>query len=196
MALNVGCAQPMAMQRPAASSELAHQVAPLVRKLPAGHRNGSHASQRADFAAIECVAAPGRFSVYLLQVRIDGRSRKGVRAEPLELRMVPVTAGFAAQDGLCEQRLAPERDQPLGIEIARMQAPEPHGSSGALTARTTCRRRGRFHRGPSPGIRTATARRNWCAPSKAPCAQRRFSQRAPRPLPSACGPRRRRGRPC
>lgn len=130
MALHLRRAQPLAVQWPAAPSELLHQMAPLERKLLARHRNGPHPARRADLAAIERVAATIRLGVYLRPIRIDGRSRKGVRAKPLELRMVPVAAGFAAQECLCEQRFAPKRDESLGIEVAWMQAPEPHGSAG------------------------------------------------------------------
>jgi hypothetical protein len=49
-----------------------------------------------------------------------------VRLETEELRMMPVTARFIAQDFLRQQRLAPERDQTFGIEIFWVQCPEAH----------------------------------------------------------------------
>jgi len=40
--------------------------------------------------------------------------------------MVFVTFGRAARDFLRKQRLAPERDESPGVEVFRMQRPEPH----------------------------------------------------------------------
>jgi len=50
-------------------------------------------------------------------------------AKPRELRMAGVSAGRAAQDLLGEQRFPPGRDESPGVEVARMQRPEPHAAS-------------------------------------------------------------------
>jgi len=49
--------------------------------------------------------------------------------KPDELRMVPVAFGFAAQDLLRQQRLAPERDESLRIKIFRVQGPKSHAQN-------------------------------------------------------------------
>jgi len=48
----------------------------------------------------------------------------GLKAD--DLRMMPITFGFAAKHLLREQCLTPERDEPFGVEIFWVHSPEPH----------------------------------------------------------------------
>ena len=57
----------------------------------------------------------------------------GLKAD--ELRVAPIALGFAAQNFLRQQRLAPERDEALGVEIFRVQSPESHGKNLTVTAK-------------------------------------------------------------
>ena len=49
------------------------------------------------------------------------------------LRSLP--AGDAARDRLGEQRLLPERDQPLPVEVPGMEAPEAHKGNIGIAGR-------------------------------------------------------------
>lgn len=93
-----------------------------ARDLPALVRSGA-----GDPAGVERVAAPDRLHTDDPQVRRDtghGRSRA---PKAIELRVTRVAFRAAAQDGLGQERLAPERDEPARVQVLRMEAPEPHG---------------------------------------------------------------------
>ncbi len=47
-------------------------------------------------------------------------------SESQELRMVPIAFGLASQHGPGEQRLAPEGDEALWIQVPGMNRPESH----------------------------------------------------------------------
>jgi hypothetical protein len=83
----------------------------------------------AELCRAEAVGAALRFGKHDAQIGVDGRDGIRLRTEALELRMVAIAAGFAAQDGAREQRFAPDGDETLGVEIARMQRPEPRRST-------------------------------------------------------------------
>ncbi len=55
--------------------------------------------------------------MYGVQVRIDGGERRGRGTKALELWMVAIAARFAAKDRASQQRLAPEGDQTLRVEV-------------------------------------------------------------------------------
>ena len=112
---------PPRMDRRASRGQFSQQVLPLVDHLSARHDDGRDQTARSNLAAVEVVAALDRFLVYRAQVSVDRRARRYVRREASELRMVPVTSGLASQDGAREQRLTPERDEALWIEILRVQ---------------------------------------------------------------------------
>ena len=46
--------------------------------------------------------------------------------------MIFIAARFAAQNFLCQQRLAPQSDESLRVEIFWMQRPEPHKIADSL----------------------------------------------------------------
>jgi hypothetical protein len=72
------------------------------------------------------ITAPACFLVHRFEEGCYGGDGLCVRLKSDELRMIPVTFGFAAQNFLRQQCLAPERDQPFGIEIFWMQGPQSH----------------------------------------------------------------------
>ena len=48
-----------------------------------------------------------------------------VLLKPIELRVMPIAGGGPDKHGASEQTLAPERHQSTGIEVTRMDRPEP-----------------------------------------------------------------------
>ena len=62
--------------------------------------------------------------MYGQQVAVDGGQWRRVLAEPLQLGMVPITASAAPQDFTRQQRLTPQRDQALRIEVFGVKRPE------------------------------------------------------------------------
>ena len=106
--------------------QFALQMLPFVKQLlvgccdfPAGLRGGN-------FPAVEFVAAPGGFNVNSPEITRNCRHGIGLGAEPGQLRMLPVPPGLVLQNFLREQRFAPQRHQPFGVEIAGMNRPQAH----------------------------------------------------------------------
>ena len=107
----------------AAAFELAQQVAPFMHELPTGCGGCAPDGSASYFAFVKGVAAlPGLIS-NSTQIGRNRPQRIGLLPEALELRVVPVPFGFAAQHGLGQKRLAPQRDKAPGIEILWMKRP-------------------------------------------------------------------------
>src|SRR5580765_4549461 len=110
-------------------------MVPLVGELPPGHGDDGLAMASSDLGPAEAVRAMVRFREHGEQIGVDRRDGIRVGAEALELRMVTVAARFAAQNGAREQSLAPDGDQALRVEVARMQRPEARRASPLPAAR-------------------------------------------------------------
>src|SRR5690606_35385534 len=113
--------------RRVAHRELPEQMLPLVLKLPVRDGNGFDGACRAHLGAVKRVAAQQGFVMNSAQVRVDGISRRGVGSESLKLRMTAIALSLASKHRSSKQRLTPESDKPLRIEITRMNRPQPHG---------------------------------------------------------------------
>jgi hypothetical protein len=61
-----------------------------------------------------------------LQVETDCRARLRQRAKAVKLRMISISASISGKYGAGQQRFSPQRDEAVGIEVPRMQRPEPH----------------------------------------------------------------------
>ena len=83
--------------------------------------NRANRAYRAQLGPIECVPTASGLVMDDGQVRVDRQAGMGMCLEALQLGVVRVAARLAAKNGLGEQCLAPERDQPLGIQILGMQ---------------------------------------------------------------------------
>lgn len=108
-----------------ADPQLPTKMDPLERELPPTQGNASGGPGPPGLGGVEPVPAPSRLGVYAGQIRIDRCQRCGVRAEALELRMMPVAPGAALKNGLGEQGFTPERHQTLGVQVARVNGPDP-----------------------------------------------------------------------
>jgi hypothetical protein len=121
MAVRIGFHPQPVEPRRVADREFREQVLPFACQLAAGHGDRFDRAHRPDLAAVEGVASRCRLGVDRRKVGVDRQPRRGVGMEALELRMAGVAARPAAQDGLGQQGFAPQGEQPLAIEILRMQ---------------------------------------------------------------------------
>lgn len=99
---------------------------PLVKQLAVGFRQLDFDAAASDFGNIKLIAAADGFVVNRFEKRRNGGGGFCVGAKAVELRMMPVAFGLAAQDFLCQQGFAPEGDQAFGVEIFRVQRPQAH----------------------------------------------------------------------
>src|SRR6187200_2734854 len=99
---------------------------PLVRNLPGGCQDRLHSAQWTYLAGVESVAACCRLRMNRSEIRIDGVSGTRMREKSRELRMVSIASSLTAQHGSRQQRLAPQCNQPLRIEVAWMDSPKAH----------------------------------------------------------------------
>src|SRR5262245_14862089 len=104
-------------------SQLGSQMAPLVKQLAVRLRKLPGESPLRNLGGVEPVSTP-------LSLRRDAsqeRSHNGhwvvLRLEAKELRMMTVASGHPSQNLLCEERLSPGCDQPLGVEVSWMNRP-------------------------------------------------------------------------
>src|SRR5947208_7218916 len=97
---------------------------PLVGELALRHAYDGLDMAPPDLSPAEAVGAPVGFGQHGAEISVNRGYRIGVRAEALELRMMTVAARFAAQDRAREKAFTPQGDQPLSVEVARMQGPE------------------------------------------------------------------------
>ena len=117
------------MQRRTALAEFSQQVPPLVLDLAAGGAQTNPAPNRGKLAPIECVTTRLRLVGDRMEKGVDGRARRGMGPEALELRVVPVASRGTAQHRAGEQRLAPQRHKSSRVEVPGMQCPESHVSA-------------------------------------------------------------------
>ena len=77
---------------------------------------------------VEVIPPPSGLGDHVAKIGGDDVARIRVVAKAFQLWMPCVAARPSGQNGLREQALAPERDQPFGIEVLRMERPEAHGA--------------------------------------------------------------------
>ena len=106
--------------------ELLHEVIPLKVDLPLRHVDPTGRGVLCNLGGVELVSPPHRFCVHGPKILGNEGDRRGLRPEPTELGMVPVALRLSRQHRLGEKSLAPQRDQPSGIKVFGMQAPEAH----------------------------------------------------------------------
>jgi len=114
------------MDRRTPSAQLAEQPAPFVLQLSLGDENALSGPLAAKLGSIECIASSMSFGVDQREVTIDSGLWGSARLKPHQLRMSAITTGAPAQHLAREQRLAPERDEPLRIQIPGMKRPKSH----------------------------------------------------------------------
>lgn len=61
----------------------------------------------AHLALVECVTTSARLGVDDIKVRTYGGKGRGLRPEPVQLRVMTVATGFTAKHGLSKKCLAP-----------------------------------------------------------------------------------------
>src|SRR5690349_19162832 len=104
-------------------AQLGLEVLPLVPQLSVRELDRAGDTDARQLRFIEPVAAAPPLGCNFAQVQ---RDQPRLASEALQLRMTRVAARAAGEHRLREQTLAPERDQPLRVEILRMHRPEAH----------------------------------------------------------------------
>lgn len=106
--------------------KLLHEVIPLEVDLTLRHVDPTGRGVLCNPGGVESVSPPHRFYVHGPEILRDQGDRRGLRPEPSQLGMVPITPRLSSQHRLGEKALAPERDQPSRIKVFGMQTPEAH----------------------------------------------------------------------
>ena len=127
MARRRGQAVPLGQERWTSGCELSLQVQPLKRNLSGADRKGFDRPDRTELGPVKGIASTHGLVMDGAQVRVDRKARMGMRPEAFQLGMPCIAACLAAEDRPGQQRLAPQGDQALRVEILRMQRPEAHG---------------------------------------------------------------------
>ena len=109
-----------------ASFELDHQVVPFEVKLALRNVNLFRRTVTRNFFGIEPVFPCDRFRVYSPEILGDKGKWSALRSKPGQLGMGPVTPGLPLQNGLSEQCLTPQRDQPARVKVTWVKAPKAH----------------------------------------------------------------------
>jgi len=132
--MNFRPARGLELMKPAGCTalELGSKMAPLVRYLPETDLDDSLRSGARDLAAVEAVSPLLCFFVDNAQVLRDRLHGSATVAKANELRMMAVSSSATPKNGLRQQPLPPERDEPPRIEITRMQSPKPHDGTVIL----------------------------------------------------------------
>jgi hypothetical protein len=94
--------------------------------LAGGDGNGRSDSRTTDLATVEGIAPRCCFRMDALEVGTDCGTRRDLTAKTLELRVISIAASISAQHCSSQQRFSPQCDKAFGIEVPRMQRPEPH----------------------------------------------------------------------
>lgn len=109
-----------------ARAQLAQQVLPLVLDLAARDDKAPATARAADPTAIESILPCFGLRSNIAQVIRDATHGRPGLAKAEKLWVMTVAARCAPQHRLREQPFAPERDEPCGVEVPRMETPEPH----------------------------------------------------------------------
>jgi hypothetical protein len=107
-----------------ANLELAEEMTPLVFDLTGRDRHGAvPALSVFDLRGVELVPALAGLIENTGEVALHCGYRVPSSEEALELRVIPVAARRAAKHGPGEQALAPESDEPSGVQVSGVEGP-------------------------------------------------------------------------
>ena len=110
------------------NDQLGFQVLPLKGQLSSRYGNRAASRPMRHLRFVEVIPPPDGLGDHVAKIGCDDSARVRVVAKSFQLWMPCVAARASGQNCLREQALAPERDQPFGIEVLRMEGPEAHGS--------------------------------------------------------------------
>ena len=116
--------------------KLSQQVLPFELQLTRRRREPRYFTESRQLRAVEGVAADRCLGVDLGKIRVDRHARRRAVAKSPQLRVVSVTDRTASQNGSSEQRFAPKRHQPFGVEIPGVKRPESHDVLGRANGST------------------------------------------------------------
>ncbi len=116
-------------QSGSAPGQLCLEMPPLVEQLAACLHNADRRPAFSDFTSVECIAPPHGLGMNGGKISRD--CGNGIRMLPKtrKLRMMQISPGPAAQDGLSQQPFPPEAQQALPVQILRIYGPNSHRST-------------------------------------------------------------------
>ena len=113
--LHVLCPIPLA--------QLCPEVFPLIFELARRNIDPGTALPGPEFGYIKMVAPFSGFCEHRPQIVVDGNDWLLAGLKSRQLRMMPISLRLLLQNRPRQQALPPKRDQPLGIQVTRMQTP-------------------------------------------------------------------------
>ena len=126
MALRTLERSPPAIVRGTTHRKLSKQVFPFILDLSSRYGDRCYGAYGSYLGMVKGVTPRCGLGVNGAQVGTDSVPRRCVSLKPLELRMMAVAFGCAPKYCPRKQRLAPQGDEPLRVEIARVNRPKPH----------------------------------------------------------------------
>ena len=109
-----------------ACSQFFHQVMPLERKLAIGNSEVAGRPGATDPFGRKTVAADHCLPVNDSQIFSDKPDWKRLLLKPNKLGMVGISIRLSPENGLGKKSFPPQGNQPAGVEVLRMQAPNSH----------------------------------------------------------------------
>ena len=116
---------PLRVETRRAHRKFLKQMLPFIVDLTRRDRNGLTRFSHLDFGRVEGISTIFCFNLNAGQEGPDQGNWRGGKLESLKLRVILVSPGFSSQYCLGKQGLSPENNQPLPVEILRMNGPEP-----------------------------------------------------------------------
>src|SRR5690348_5637109 len=104
-----------------AKPELAEEVGPLEGQLPSTDRDPPGRARASTLLLVESVPAPPGLGIHSGEIGIDRCDRRRMGTEAIELGMMTVAGGAVPEDRPGEKGFTPERDEPLGVQMARVE---------------------------------------------------------------------------
>jgi hypothetical protein len=113
----------------APTSQLGLQATPLVFELADGFRKTHSSTWATELRAVEGEAATLRLGVNMKEICVDECDGVWLGLKTAKLGMMAIAARTTEKHLTSKERLAPERREALGVEVARMDGPESHEAS-------------------------------------------------------------------
>ena len=119
------CAQ-LARAVRATGPEFSHQMPPLELELARRFREPAHGAGPTQLAPIEPISTSAGLGMDAGEVTVQASHGIGQGPKPEQLRVTVIAPGRSLKHRPGEQRLAPEGDQPLHVEILGVNRPQSH----------------------------------------------------------------------
>src|SRR5262245_4147706 len=114
------------IRRRAASVQFPLEMPPFERQLATRSHHPGWSRCPTQLAAVEMITPASRLLVNGPEIGVEASYRLRLRAEADQLGMPAISCGVSAQYRACQQGLAPKGDEAAGIQVFRVDGPDPH----------------------------------------------------------------------